>query len=65
MNEFWLFLAQTQAEEAESRGDTIIAWLFLGGYILVGLAFVIGSIWAFISRRRRERRQDKFEDRDN
>ena len=65
MNEFWLFLAQTKAGESESEGDAIIAWLFLGGYLLFGLIFVVGIIWAFFSQRRRERQQDEFEDRDN
>ena len=59
----WLILAQTDAEASDA--DFWIDLIILSIYLLVGLAFAIGIVWALISRYRREKRQDKFENRDN
>ena len=37
----------------------IVFWVLFGG------VFIIGIVWAIISRVNKEKRQDKFEDRDN
>ena len=63
MDSFWLFLAQT--ESADDDGDWVIVLITFGVYALITLAFIVGIIWAIFSRRSRESRQDKFEDRDN
>ena len=63
MNAFWLLLAQ--ADEVESDGDGVFGLIVLGIYALIGLAFVVGIIWAIFSRQSREKRQERFEDRDN
>ena len=63
MSSLWLLLAE--AENADDNGDWIIGLIYIGTYAVIGLAFIVGIVWAFFSRRRRESQQDKFEDRDN
>ena len=63
MKHLWPLLAEIETETDD--GDEVFALITLGVYALIGLAFAIGIIWAFFSRRNREKRQEKFEDRDN
>ena len=65
MNMFWLDLAQAETEAEDSGAEFWANLVILGIYLLIGLAFVIGIIWALVSRHRRESQQDKFEDRKN
>lgn len=59
-----LILAQAQ-EETASDSDMIALTLLAIMYGGIGLVFAIGIIWAIISRIRREKKEDKYEDRNN